>query len=1322
MARLLAIAVLLAWPVTAAAQPGDAALRGQSEQTYKRLVEASRQLAEGKSAEAADAFQRIMNEAGDDLVSADGTEFRPARRVAQAFLARMPADVLKGYRVRADEPARQLLDAGRKARDPRPLRELIDRYFASRPAEEALLLLGELAFERGEFRTAEGYWRRLLPSADAAEPSFPDPKTDLAAVRARVVLAVLFQGETERARQELATFEKDHPKAAGRLAGKDGPYAQTLGALLDRPPVFAAEASGDGEWTAFGGSASRNGRTTARLPRYWPRQPTWTVPIPRERGERTPVLPPVVPARAVAFHPVVLDGVAYIADPVRVFGFDVRTGKRRFAFDLRDQQIDNPPQAVSAEVPVRHDEDFTLTAAGGRLFARLGSPAIAATGPNNQPPASYLVGFVPSMPTADGPPLRMEWTLPPPAAAGAVALWEGAPVWADGRLYAAFARFDGGQLVHAVACYDDPPGRPIWVTDVCETKAGQQEARYRHEPLTLAGGNVVFCSHSGAVVALDALSGKPSWALRYPKASRATAHRDLNPPVADGGRVFVAPTDADEVFALDAVTGRVLWRKGPIQVDQFLGVTRGRLVCTIAAPNRGIRGLNVVSGSDREPDGWAVHDDQFLHSWGRGLVTDEFVLWPTSSVNEGLRLLDPTNGDNARIPSPGLHGNLAFADGVLLVATPTELRGYVSEHAQLAERKADAKARPGDANAARRLALALADAGRWDEANEAIQSAEPVADPTLARAEWLADRAEREIAAGQPDEARKLLRQALAAEYPADWRARAAGRLLTLEPPGGGQAKADKFFTGLGQPADFGDAWVLGPDGIPARLRNLAARHFGAPVPSPLPIPRPLRKPTDEFDLGHLHRLGPGVEVVRETVFPSVRCVPLLPLGGGAGLPGLGPEAGNDPLLLVTDGARVLAYRPSDAAPAWEVALPDGTTFTHAAILDDAALVAGTRGVVKLRRSDGSQVWAFRFPDADPLPVGAPRPVAWTAGGPIVAPGLSDFALAGPRLVARVGDHHLLALDTDSGSVAWVRSSDGPHQSRLTPYPHPTGARFTKPYLADERGVLVQLSTGQRWAIDLATGRVDHVAPSAALPWDGPPARLGAGRAAVADGPALVNGLERDRASVAWTLDAGGEASQTGRPPQLLAVPDGLVVAVSRNHGVELERLLGTSGTKVWRDHGPSFLPAGGLDLSAADTDLVNLYVPAEGRLTALRMTDGRAVWVADLPASVTGWRAYAGRRAVVALPTQPVSADPPSLGHTAVSFALAPGVWRVPALALALYDGWTARTVPLVVLDPRTGRVRRRLDLPAVGPVLGVHLGPDRAVVATAGKAYWLK
>ncbi len=1337
------VAVLFAWAASAAGQqPSEVRLRGQSDQTYKRLAEAERKLIDGKPAEAADAVQRIVDEAGDDLVGPpDGQQFRPARRVAQVILARLPAGVLKDYRVRADEPARKLLEAGKAARDPRPLRELLDRYFVSRPAEEALLLLGELAFERGEFRAAEGYWRRLLPSAGAAEPPFPDPKTDPATVRARVILAIIFQGEPERARQELAKLRADAPKAAGRLAGRDGSFAETLQGLLDHPPALAAEASGDGEWPAFAGSASRSGRTTARLPRYWDGQP-WAAAIPPDRGERRFVNRRVAPARAVCFHPVVLDGVAYVADPVRVFGFDLLTGKPRFAFDLRDQRAVKLPE-VRVPLPIPYDADFTLTAAGGRLYARLGSPAVVAQD-NGGPPASYLVGFAPPpRPAADGPPLRMQWVLPPPAAAGA-ASWEGAPVWADGRLFAAFARFDdGNRVVHAVACYDDPPTKPVWVTEVCDSQP-PGDPRYRHEPLTLAGGNVVFCSHTGAVVAVDARTGKPAWAFRYPKALRPPASgspRDLCPPVADAGRVFVAPADADAVFALDAVTGQRLWQAGPVQVEQLLGVARGRLVCTIAGPVRGIRGLNVANGSYYEPDGWAVHDDPGLRTFGRGLVSDEFVLWPTVG---GLFFLDPDTGLQNRLAigqargdvlEPPTFGNMAYADGVLLVATSTELRGYVAERRQVAERKAAAATRPGDPEAARRLALALADAGSWDEAETAIRAAEPAADPARARAEWLADRAERELATGRPDAARTLLRRGLGDEYPADWRVRAAGRLLTLEPAGGGDAAVTKFLAGLGRPAEFAADWLLGPDGVPVRLRDLAARHFGAPAAPPPAPDRPAPKPVEEPDLGNLHRLALGAAVTHETTFPSARCVPLLPFAGVAGLPGLGPEAGGAPLLLVADGTRVLAYRPGESSPAWEAVLPTGLTVTRAAVSGEAVFAAGPRGVVRLRRSDGGRVWAFRLPDADPLPAAGPRPVGWTAGGPGEPPGLSDFALAGPRLVARVGDHHLLALDTASGSVAWVLSvavnEKGEGHFRLgalNPFRSDLAPRFARPYLADDRGIVVQVSAGKRWTIDPATGRVTHVAPTAAVPWDGPPARIGFGLAAVADGPGLVTGIELSRPRTVWSADFGGEASLTGRPPQVRAVADGLVVAVSRNHGVEFERLLGAGGTRVWGDHGPALVVAGEVDLSAADADLAHLYVPAEGTLTALRMADGRAAWATDLSALAGGWRGpwrvRAGRKAVVAYPEAPIAIDPPgaAAGRAAESFARAPGIWRLPALAAGLYDGWAARTVPVLFLDPDTGRVRHRLDLPATGPVLGVHLGPDHAVVATAGKAYWLQ
>src|SRR5439155_1978120 len=195
-----------------------------------------------------------------------------ARWVVHQVLAALPPDALRAYQDRVEEPARKLLDAGRRDRDPRPLWLLLDRYFASRPAGDGLLLLGDLLFERGRFRTAELVWRRLLPrTADRAwerllaedpDLAYPNPAADPAAVRARVVLAVIFQGDTDRARQELARLAILHPGARGPFGGRDAPYAETLEAFLADPPRFPPDAGGAGrrDWPTFGGGPDRAGR------------------------------------------------------------------------------------------------------------------------------------------------------------------------------------------------------------------------------------------------------------------------------------------------------------------------------------------------------------------------------------------------------------------------------------------------------------------------------------------------------------------------------------------------------------------------------------------------------------------------------------------------------------------------------------------------------------------------------------------------------------------------------------------------------------------------------------------------------------------------------------------------------------------------------------------------------------------------------------------------------------------------------------------------------------------------------------------------------
>ena len=189
----------------------------------------------------------------------------------------------------------------------------------------------------------------------------------------------------------------------------------------------------------------------------------------------------------------------------------------------------------------------------------------------------------------------------------------------------------------------------------------------------------MYCSHSGVVAAVNADTGKHAWAYRYPRIRRYPAdgkHRDLSPPVAADGRVFVAPNDADQLFAFEADTGKLLWQDGPLLFDHLIGSSAGKVIVTIAGPQRGIRAYDTTTGSCDSPLGWRNHDDPFLPSFGRGLLTDEVILWPTSAALYSIRLAD---GTVATQPLRGPHGNLAFARNVLLVATPTELWGYVQD-------------------------------------------------------------------------------------------------------------------------------------------------------------------------------------------------------------------------------------------------------------------------------------------------------------------------------------------------------------------------------------------------------------------------------------------------------------------------------------------------------------------------------------------------------------------------------------------------------------------------------------------------------------------
>ncbi len=245
---------------------------------------------------------------------------------------------------------------------------------------------------------------------------------------------------------------------------------------------------------------------------------------------------------------------------------------------------------------------------------------------------------------------------------------------------------------------------------------------FNHRLLSLAGPNLYYQTNLGAVVAVEAETGSTQWVASYPRqdANRLGngGERDLNPAVIHDGRVFIAPSDADAIFAFDSGTGRLLWAYDQIADDvklsHLLGVAKGRLVAT---GNRVLL-FDVKTGELKHawPD-----SGKSLEGYGRGLLAGDSIYWPTQ--NE-IQVLDQRTGLRAEAPiklQETYHtkgGNLVAGDGYLIVAQSDGLVVFC-QNSRLVERYREEIARAPDEGANYvRLARAAEAIGQDQEALE----------------------------------------------------------------------------------------------------------------------------------------------------------------------------------------------------------------------------------------------------------------------------------------------------------------------------------------------------------------------------------------------------------------------------------------------------------------------------------------------------------------------------------------------------------------------------------------------------------------------------
>lgn len=672
--------------------------------------------------EAIDIYRELAADSSGRVVALDDGRYVSLRTYCHLQLARLPADGLAAYRRRVDATAQRWYQEGVTNRDERRLSRIADEMFCSSWGDDALMALGELALERGDYATARRAWEQISPLLRAPNGmplwhalrnidlkskwpdverrwqareqapdwlAYPDTTLDLADVRARLLLASIRAGQFERAGLELEVFRRLHPNAAGQLGGQRENYVTALDGLVSSALQWPDEPAKT-DWPTFGGSPTR-GKLAA--PVGSDLMPAWKEPIPLTPptfsrsvqvvqggafgsglivGEPGSVVRES--QRPLSCYPVVVDGVVVFADGSGIRAAGLVTGKPAITADgflYRDEAtvIRSPRLTITLETPagVAHGVPrLTLDVTDRVVYGRVGPLATSHVPAGQSSASDRIIGLN----------LRREGllTFSSPRDEGGWS-FDGAPVCDGRRLYVAMRHSD--VTPHAyVACFDAATGARLWRTSIgaADTPAGGMGDEITHNLLTLVENRIYLNTNLGLVAAIDADTGDIGWLSRYDRlavksftpTSLGPLHfdRDPAPCLYHDGLLIVAPSDAPTIFALDADTGKKVWQQNQLpDALHLLGVVGGHLI----ASGPTLSSLDIASGHIEWI--WPDSDRAGIRGLGRGLVAGNEVFWPTR--NE-IYVIDPQTGAQTRSPiklAPLTGGaNLAVSQGRLIAA------------------------------------------------------------------------------------------------------------------------------------------------------------------------------------------------------------------------------------------------------------------------------------------------------------------------------------------------------------------------------------------------------------------------------------------------------------------------------------------------------------------------------------------------------------------------------------------------------------------------------------------------------------------------------
>ncbi|HUG90227.1 MAG TPA: PQQ-binding-like beta-propeller repeat protein [Planctomycetaceae bacterium] len=710
----------------------------------KKLASVGEYLADGQIDEAVEILRDISAASGDTLVPVEPGRYVNASHYGHLLVAGLPPEALAAYRQRVDGWARQWFEEGRSRRDEALLRRVVAQAFTSSFGDDALWLLGEWAWDRGELSSARAYWTQMLPLPldQPVAPGrplpvlrYPDAGRSQAEILARLVLVSIVEGDRERATDELAVFRTRHAASEGELAGRHGRLAEILEAVLGEARTWQVPVS-VAQYQTFAANPRRNGAVPQSGLDVG--HVLWSDTLPPERWMTENPRPALRPDPPLRLFPVVSGDMLLASDGQRVYHWKLRAAEPTPVWPAGERGavlFPDVPGAASGGymssrvigVP-RH----TLTVHNDRLYAKLGSPiAGRAADEVHQFPSSLVC--LDLSPEKQG---KRVWEVASdellPDEPGW--LFEGSPVADSGRVYVALRRNHPDARLR-IACLEAESGRPIWNRHVGSSvfEVGDKHNLMSHQLLTLGENAVFYSTDMGAIVALDVRDGRPLWVVTYESQKPADVEllndhlrNGLTPCLYHRGLVVAAPNDFGGVLAIDAETGLVRWEQRPFpdRIRHLLGVGRGKVIVS----GNSLWGLDLWTGRFRPPDGWGEPAEQNPQMWGygQGLLLGDEVLFPK---RDEIDVRDQATGRRNRLIRLKEHdraatgGNLAVAGRHLIVAEPNRIVVFSDTSGLLDQQRDVVEAHPRSVRARFDLAETQALAGQLEEALEQFRIA-----------------------------------------------------------------------------------------------------------------------------------------------------------------------------------------------------------------------------------------------------------------------------------------------------------------------------------------------------------------------------------------------------------------------------------------------------------------------------------------------------------------------------------------------------------------------------------------------------------------------